>query len=583
MTAPRSTVILGLLATLVLGTGALGLGVPSEDEGDPGPGLKTIDKAGIEEHLAFLASPTLEGRDSPSRGLMLAAERVAQVFAAAGLTAAPDSMEVWKEVPGKLPGLEGGESPPAWSIPTAGAPAEPVEAGRTSTQRAGGTYLRPFALPYKNRRGKGLQRPVPAKCDLVLTEDGGAPVNFTYGADYVPLAGQAGTVAGELAWVGFGIKSRKQKYDALRGLKLKGKVAMLVEGDPRTGKNFGGPELTAEASIWNKLAALEEAGAVGVIVVRRDPERPKWMKQDPVRPPLGYRYTWASWNPPSTDRQRGAGLPAIEVSPACAEALLGHDPLALAKKLDRGSAPKKTKIKDRHVSFKAVLEDGDFTLPNVVGVLVGRDPALAHEYVIVGAHMDHIGVGVRGRAGLGADDNGSGTSALLEVVEAMAAAPPRRSVLFTVFSGEEDGLFGSKDIAQNLPVPKANVVAMVNLDMIGRGDTRDVYCLGFAQNPGMEKVVRRAQDLGRTGIKRVKRCDDRGLFQRSDHYSFHAVGIPSVFFFENFPLEQNRDYHTWRDTFEGVDLDKVTYTARLAFCTAWLLAEQDERLPAPKG
>ena len=166
-------------------------------------------------------------------------------------------------------------------------------------------------------------------------------------------------------------------------------------------------------------------------------------------------------------------------------------------------------------------------------------------------------------------------------MEAFSAARPRRSILFAAFSGEEDGLLGSKDLAQSLPVDKGAVVAMVNLDMIGRGKASEVYCLGFEQNPGMEKVVRRAQDLGRTGVRRVSRCDDGGLFQRSDHYSFHAVGLPTVFFFENYPLEQNRDYHTWRDTFDGIDLAKVTNTARLAFCTAWLLAEDDDRLPPP--
>ena len=122
---------------------------------------------------------------------------------------------------------------------------------------------------------------------------------------------------------------------------------------------------------------------------------------------------------------------------------------------------------------------------------------------------------------------------------------------------------------------------MVNLDMLGRGATQEVYVLGFQQNPGLQRLVERANKLGRTGVRRVKTCNDRGLFARSDHYSFHQVGIPVVSFFENYPLEQNHDYHTWRDAVDLLDMQKITNTARLAFHTAWLLADDDERPPAP--
>ncbi len=554
-----------LLSTLLL-TGLSGL---PGDAADPRAGLATIVERDVEAHLRFLASPRLEGRDSPSRGLMLAAQHVAEAFARAGLQATADSSRVWEASEGTLPGLEGKSSPPAWSLPPAGE----------------GTYLRPFTVERMPTVRGPLERPLPEGCSLEVIdrggEDGRKSPRFRLGEDFVPLPGHPGRARGELVWVGFGIQSRRQHYDSLAKLKLRGKVAILLSGDPRGVKAFGGVEETAEASIWNKLSVLERAGVSGVIVVRRAPPRPPWMRHDPEPPPLGYRYTWASWNPPSTDRDRGTRIPAIEVSEACASLLLGRDLAGLERALDKSSLPKRTKISGRQVAFASALEEGALLLPNLVGILPGRDPALAGEYVIVGAHMDHIGVGVRGRIGTGADDNASGTSALLEVLDACVATPPRRSLIFAVFSGEEDGLLGSRELAQHLPVPKEAVVAMVNLDMIGRGESDQVYCLGFAQNPGMEAVVERARDLGRTGIKHLERCNDKGLFRRSDHYSFHQVGLPTVFFFENFPLEQNHDYHTWRDTFEGVDLAKVTHTARLAFCTAWLLAEDEKRLPAP--
>jgi Zn-dependent M28 family amino/carboxypeptidase len=265
----------------------------------------------------------------------------------------------------------------------------------------------------------------------------------------------------------------------------------------------------------------------------------------------------------------------------CAQRLTGKDVVAVAAKMDRSARPTKLALKGRTVSFRATLEEGSITVRNVVGVLPGSDPSLADEYVLVGAHYDHIGVGPRGRIGFGADDNASGTSALLEIVGAMAAARPRRSVLFCAFSGEEKGLLGSAAIAAQPPVPTQQIVAMVNLDMVGRGETREVLLMGFKQNPDMEKVVRRASRLSRTGIRKLIEKNDVGLFQRSDHYSFHKVGIPVVFFLEG-PLAANRDYHSFRDTADKLDMEKVANIARLAFNTAWLLANDDERLPPPE-
>ena len=106
--------------------------------------------------------------------------------------------------------------------------------------------------------------------------------------------------------------------------------------------------------------------------------------------------------------------------------------------------------------------------------------------------------------------------------------------------------------------------------------------MGFGPNPGMRKVVKRAKDMARTGVRKVSEVDDPGLFQRSDHISFHDARIPVVFFLEGYPLEKNKDYHTWRDVPEQVDSKKVAATARLAFLTAWILATDDERLPAPE-
>jgi hypothetical protein len=417
---------------------------------------------------------------------------------------------------------------------------------------------------------------------LMLVVDG-VEQPFALGDDFVPVPRCGGEVSGELVFAGFGIQSKKEGFDDFKGVDLEGKVALIIEGEPNHRRRFNGTEVTALASVWNKIAALQKEGAAGVLIMRRPyPKRKSKDGEGPPAAPLSYRYTYASFNPPDTDRWRDAPLPALEISADCAKALTGKDIAALAERMDRSGKPARLRLKDRHVAMNSATEESDLLLSNIVALLPGSDPALANEVVIIGAHYDHIGVGKRGRVGLGADDNGSGTAALLQVAEAFKGSAPRRSVLFAAFTAEEDGLVGSARLAADLPVPRDQVVAMVNMDMLGVGEANEVVCFGFKQNPGLEKVVSRANRLGRTGIRRITEVNDPGVFKRSDHYSFHSVGIPAVFFTEGFPIEKNKDYHTWRDTPDSIDPEKIAASARLAFLTTWLLANQDERLPTPR-
>jgi Zn-dependent M28 family amino/carboxypeptidase len=218
----------------------------------------------------------------------------------------------------------------------------------------------------------------------------------------------------------------------------------------------------------------------------------------------------------------------------------------------------------------------------VVGILPGSDPERAKEYVVIGAHYDHIGVDPWGRIGFGADDNGSGVAALLELADALALARPARSILFCGFSSEEDGLHGSRAIASNPPVPRESLVAMLNLDMIGRGETDEVVVLGVKQNPDLGKVLKRARKLKSTKLKKVITDRADHLWQRSDHYCFHEVGVPSLFLFEAPSDSDNPDYHTFRDTIDRVDLEKVVRTTRFTYNTAWILATDDDRPSAPR-
>jgi len=487
----------------------------------PAAAFATITEPELKADLERLADPDMEGRDSPSTGLSRAATLIEERFRAAGLTGA---------------GKDGS-----------------------------------FRIPFTMK----VRVPDPEHCALKVDGDG-APT-FTYGTDFVPVSYAQGEAGGEVVFLGFAIESNEDKYDDVRG-ELHGRVALLVEGEPRHKRLFEGPDVSPAADLFDKLAVLEEQGVVAALVVRRAPPG------EEQAPPLSFRSTWAAWpQAPASAAPREPKIPALEITPAVAAALVGQDVLAIAAKVDSsGKEPKRIDTGRKVTVASASFRDHETPVENVVGILRGSDPALAGEYVVVGAHYDHIGVDMRGRVGPGADDNGSGTVALLEVVQALGVAKPRRSILACSFAAEEDGLLGSHALCAEPPVPKDAMVAMLNMDMVGRGPPEVLAVLGLQENPSLDSLLDRALKLEPTKVKTLMRRKGQELFERSDHYSFHSIGVPVLFFFENLPIDENKDYHTWRDSVDLVDTDKCTRAARLVFNCAWLLATEDGRPPSPK-
>lgn len=517
-------------------------------------GEKTITAADLAEHLRHFASPELEGRDTPSVGLTRAQDYVAKAWLEAGVSLPPD-------------------------LPVLGP--ELTDDERRAKILAG--FRRSYPIPGPE--------PDPEGCALTLDVTGLERKSFALGTEFVPVSHASGDASGAVEFVGYGIESETEKFDEIPPKGLKGKIALIVEGEPRTPKRFEGPELSVDANMWFKLANLHKAGAEGALVVRRNPaptpQKGASKSQTPLeRPALGFRYTFATWNDQRATRegrdpQRITMLPTLEISMAAAEAILGEDVEALAAKIDSSVKPLRRETKGRVVSLRSKTRRADVQADNLVGWIQGSDESLASEVVIAGAHLDHVGVDERGRIGTGADDNASGSSALLEIAQALCVARPRRSVLLCSFSGEEKGLLGSKAITGRMPVDAKNVVAMVNLDMLGFGDKDNCAVLGIAQNPTLEKLLNRALKLSRTGIRDLTLQGGEELWERSDHHPFHRLGIPTLFFFEGLPISKNVDYHTWRDTLDKLDQEKVLNSARLAFNSTWLLAQDDSRPPLP--
>ena len=216
--------------------------------------------------------------------------------------------------------------------------------------------------------------------------------------------------------------------------------------------------------------------------------------------------------------------------------------------------------------------------PNVVAWFEGSDPELKHEHVIIGAHLDHLGLR-SGEVYLGADDNASGTVAILQIAQAINRNPekPRRSVLFVAFGAEEIGLIGSRHYCDHPLKPLDKLVCMLNFDMVGRNEQNDketaeenedtMHLVGSKKTAiGLHETVLEAN---RYVNFEFEYDQEKAVFHRSDHLSFHRKGIPVALIFCGFTPR----YHRTTDSLEGINYQKITSAARLGYLATMMAAE----------
>jgi len=215
--------------------------------------------------------------------------------------------------------------------------------------------------------------------------------------------------------------------------------------------------------------------------------------------------------------------------------------------------------------------------PNVVAWFEGSDPGVRHEYVTIGAHLDHLGER-HGEVYLGADDNASGIAAILQVAEAISRNPtkPRRSVLFTAFAAEELGLLGSKYYCEHPLRPIEDMVCMLNLDMVARNEENKKETAEENEDTmhlvGTKKTAIGLHETALAANRHINfklEFDAENVFNRSDHASFHRKGVPVVFIFCGFGPR----YHRTTDTLEGINYHKLVSAARLGYVTLMMTAD----------
>ncbi len=328
------------------------------------------------------------------------------------------------------------------------------------------------------------------------------PFEFEYGSDFVSFAyGGAGRVQGQVVFVGYGIQEPSKGRDDLAGADLKGKVALALRGAPNDGEGFWG----REGGHGYKAAHAADAGAIAYLQVGEGPC---------MQRTLGVE-------------NRRANVPCFWISRKACDRLLAASRLTVDSLFARAN----TQRSGCHLDLAATLqvEANAGVIPNaatrnVVGIFPGSDPRLAHEMVLVGAHMDHLGVDAVNRIFHGADDNASGAALVLELARTLVAdpIPPRRSIAFVTFTGEDLGLLGSEEFVAHPPLPLDSIVTMINLDMVGVG--QGISLGGFPNFPAIWDIWELVMsDSLRQSLRHFK----PGYY--SDHAPFEDLGIPAFF------------------------------------------------------
>jgi hypothetical protein len=270
-----------------------------------------------------------------------------------------------------------------------------------------------------------------------------------------------------------------------------------------------------------------------------------------------------------------------------AEALSGVIKKPFTYLLGKGTEEKLKKIKSVTSLTASLNTDGPvLKSSNVLGYISGSDPVLSKEVIVITAHYDHIGI-ENGVVYNGADDDGTGTVALLEIAEAFMTAKkegngPKRSILIMTVSGEEKGLLGSSYYVNHPIIPLERTITDLNIDMIGRNDIAHqnsdyIYIIGSDM---LSRDLHNANEAANKEFTKLQldykfnnASDPNQFYYRSDHYNFAKNNIPSIFYFSGI----HEDYHQPGDDIEKINFTKVETVARLVFSTAWMLADGKDR------
>jgi hypothetical protein len=340
----------------------------------------------------------------------------------------------------------------------------------------------------------------------------------------------------------------------------RGKVVVWAADMP-TGGNPAGYQAVSRA--------LTRGGAVGLVLVSNRTDA------------AAFARAIASQTRPSVTRDSGTtatgGLLVIEVPEAAITAQFAEAgaQLAAARQAPAFFAQEMSEWTGTLELRRSVERT---SAPNTVGILEGSDPVLKNEYVVFSAHMDHVGTGGTAADSIfnGADDDASGTIGIVALARAYAqpGARPRRSMIFVTVSGEEKGLWGSAWFANHPPVPAGQMVANINMDMIGRNWSDTVVVIGKEHSDlgqTLQAVNAAHPELGMVAIDDL--WPQQNFYGRSDHFNFARKGVPILFFFNG----THPDYHRVSDSPDKIDYEKMSRIVKLGFYLGTEIANRAAR------
>ena len=473
-----------------------------------------IDPAHYITHLKTLASDDFEGRANGTPGLRRAGDYIAEQFRRAGLDGGGDTHG----------------------------------------------YLQAFEI----------ERPLEDGAGILLVRTREADTLFRIGLHYYPLSASGSPPPAALpssagvVFAGYGIVAPGLGYDDYAGLDVTGKAVIVFTHEPQESDAesvFEGRALTPHSDLTNK-AALAAARGARLLIVVEDPSH------------VTDRALTRFWErDPQIDHY---DVPVVRVERARLDrALTAIDFEAAARLIDRTVTPASRELPDVTIRLIDPMTRLNPRVSNVVGVWRGSDASAVGQAIVIGAHYDHLGRGGRfsenpvdvGEIHNGADDNASGTAALIGIAEALAhgATHFRRPIVLAAFAGEEIGLLGSRVFVHRLPLDVRGMAAMINLDMIGRARGR-VMVSGADRAP-FRTIVREMRPLSKLRMMDFRDGYSDGA---SDNASFEGARVPTLAFFTGF----HDDYHRPNDDWERIDAQGASQIAQLALAIAARLADR---------
>jgi TolB protein len=384
--------------------------------------------------------------------------------------------------------------------------------------------------------GKSYRQPFDIKTGVVPIP--GNRLDGVADSAWVPLGfSNSGSFSGEIAFLGYGIEAPPLGYRELAGVDLKGKIALMLRYEPQerdSSSRFDGKKPSRWSALRYKVLQARERGAVAIVFVT-GPMQDEGKDKIPALQNDG--------------PESPAGIPVIQVKTSVAQGWLeraGIDLKRFQEEADRDVKPRSVASTGVRVSGAVALRPIYAKAENIAGLIPGTG-TLRNEYIVIGAHYDHLGYG--GEHSMrpnvhaihnGADDNASGVLGAMMIAHELPHSPSRdrRSVLVTLFSGEEVGLAGSAYFVQHPPVPIGRIAAMVNLDMVGRLRENRLVALGSDTAPEWKDLIERAATEADLDV--TSRGDGYGP---SDQTSFYAAGVPVLFLFTG----AHEQYHSPED------------------------------------